>query len=75
MKDGLEQLPGKTIRAVVADRKWGRVFLIFSDEIHFEFYPDTTGVNWTRAVDAGGLERVLGYVNASEAPESVAIFE
>jgi hypothetical protein len=59
MKAGLETLPGKTIVAVVVDEKRGRVFLVFSDDTHFEFYPGAGAVNWTRAADRGGLQRVL----------------
>lgn len=66
MKAGLEQLPGKTIRAVVADQKHGRVFLVFSDETHFEFYPGEGSVNWTREVDSGGVNSVLSYVRDGE---------
>jgi hypothetical protein len=50
MKDGLEQLPGKTIAAVVVDSQHGRVFLVFSDDTHFEFYHGPGLMNWTRAV-------------------------
>lgn len=75
MKAGLEQLLGKTIRAVLVNGKTGQVFLVFSDETHFEFYPDERSVNWIRGVDPGGLDRVLAHVNAREGDESVAIFE
>jgi hypothetical protein len=74
MKAGLEQLPGKTINAIVSDQRHGRVFLVFSDDTHFEFYPGAGSVHWTRAVDRGGLDVVLGYVREGERDQSVAVF-
>ncbi len=76
MKDGLEQLPGKTIRAIVVNPLYGQVFLVFSDETHFEFYPGTSNeLKWTRAISPGGLDRVRECVQRSSGAESMVVFE
>jgi hypothetical protein len=60
MKDGIQQVIGKTISGVIVAKAQGRksqqVFLVFNDETYFEFFGDSfTGGG---GVDQGGLERV-----------------
>ena len=64
MKDGIKQILGKRITAFVvtesptAPRR--QVFLIFSDNTHFEFYGhEFTGAS---GLGTGGLEQVRDYV-------------
>jgi hypothetical protein len=76
MKDGLERLIGKTIVAVVANPKYNQVFLVFSDNTHFEFYvgSGSPSINWARGLDSGGLERLLENLRTS-GDEGSAVFK
>jgi hypothetical protein len=63
MKDGIKQIVGKTIRGVVVAERPSdsrrQVFLVFSDDTHFELWGDSfTGAG---GVDPGGLEEVRSY--------------
>ncbi len=67
MKNGLEQIIGKTIKTVAVNEGRGQVFLIFSDGTYFELYPASERrVNWTSGVDRGGLEEVRHYVHGEK---------
>jgi hypothetical protein len=66
MKPGLEQLLGKTIQAIVLNEQRGRLFLVFSDHTHFEFYPGANRVNWARAVDRGDVEWLREHAHGDE---------
>jgi hypothetical protein len=68
MKDGVCQIIGKTIRAVItaegnSEPPRDQVYLIFDDDTYYEFYGgDIAG---TGGVDQGGSEYVLGYLEAN----------
>jgi len=64
MKDGINEILGKTITGIVVSKKPGspgqQVFLIFNDGTYFEFWGESfTGAG---GVDAGGIEKVRLYV-------------
>ena len=76
MKQGLEQLIGKTIVAVVANKKRGQVFLVFSGGTSFEFYGwPKEHFNWARGIDREGLEDILKHIRANGDEDASAVFK
>jgi hypothetical protein len=60
MKEGLKQIIGKTIKAVLVNQERGQLYLIFTDDTHFELYGwPQKHVNWARAVDRGGIDKAI----------------
>jgi hypothetical protein len=60
MKDGLRQIIGKTIKAVLVNQERGQLYLIFTDDTHFELYGwPNTHVNWARGLDRGGIDKAI----------------
>jgi hypothetical protein len=63
---GLSQIIGKTIDAVVVKESQRtpqfQVFLVFSDNTHFEFYCNTEEIGFNKRVYEGGLEKVRKYM-------------
>ena len=64
MKDGLNEIVGKTISSVIVANNnrepYIQVFLMFTDDTQFEFY----GSNFSccGGVDQGGQARALSYI-------------
>lgn len=60
MKDGLKQIIGKTIKAVLVNQERGQLYLIFTDDTHFELYGwPQKHVNWARGLDRGGIDKAI----------------
>ena len=63
MKDGIRQIVGKTIAAVViannGRRPYHQIFLVFDDETSYEIYGDS--FTCAGGLDKMGIERVLRY--------------
>jgi hypothetical protein len=77
MKDGVRQIVGKSISGVVVaetPRALRRqVFLVFTDNTHFEFWGDSlTGAG---GVDTGGLEEVGNYIAKCGAKVTMEVSE
>lgn len=60
MKDGLQQILGKTIEAVLVNQERGQLYIVFTDNTHFELYGwSTRQVNWARGIDRGGIDKAI----------------
>jgi hypothetical protein len=60
MKDGLQQILGKTIHAVLVNQERGQLYLVFTDNTHFELYGwPKKQVNWARGIDPGGIDKAI----------------
>lgn len=76
MKDGAEQIIGKTIKGVVIKgQKAGRrppamqLFLLFDDGTYYEFYTSSDGsINPTSGIVGGSLGSVLHYMSGGLKP-------
>lgn len=68
MKDGLKEIIGREISAVVVaanrEQPHNQVVLIFADGSYFEFYGDFSCAG---GVDPGGLDRAVRYVKMMHA--------
>ncbi len=69
MKDGIQNIIGKTIKSVIVTRNdrppGNQVFLIFDDDTYFEFYGESfTGAG---GIDQGSVDEVSRYIEKSGA--------
>ncbi len=69
MKDGIKEILGKTITGVVVkardDAPRSQVFLLFSDNTHFELYCQDADIQGTGGLWRGGVEDVRKYMSAT----------
>lgn len=76
MKDGIKQIVGKTIAAVViADngrRPRHQIFLVFDDETSYEIYGDS--FTCAGGIDKMGIERVLEYAKLAMGGEVTHVY-
>jgi hypothetical protein len=67
MKDGIKQIVGKTISAVViannVRRPHHQIFLVFDDETSYEIYGDS--FTCAGGIDKKGIDRVLRYAKVA----------
>jgi hypothetical protein len=74
MKDGVQQVLGKYIKSVFValspDSPKRQVFLVFTDDISFEFYGDQ--FSGAAGVVQGGIENVRRYISCHPEDEITA---
>lgn len=68
MKDGAQEILGRTISGVVIKSGSGReptsqLFLVFSDGSYFEFYSGSGHIHPTGGVSPGGIDEVRRYMD------------
>ena len=76
MKDGIKEIVGKRISAVVVARKKtgpppAQVFLVFDDNTHFEIYGSFTGAG---GLDKGGVNKAIDYATTTMKAEIESVF-
>jgi len=67
MKDGITEILGKTITGLVVKERAGvprsQVFLVFSDNTHFEFYCGNSVIHGTGGIWPGGINEIRAYMS------------